>query len=250
MRDDKAMAIYQLNEKLWFPDPANANMGGLLAFGGDLSPERILLAYRMGIFPWFSSSEPILWWSPDPRMILFPGDLHISKSLKRSVKSKKFSATVDTHFSEVITHCAAVPRKRDTGTWITHEMIEAYCTLHKQGYAHSVEVFFEGDLAGGLYGISLGKAFFGESMFGLKTDASKVALVALVRLARHWKFDFIDCQLPTDHLQEMGAKVVRRGRFLSLLAQTIRRPARTGKWNKDAEVCINPPLPSLPQPDE
>lgn len=233
------MTFYRLGEKLWFPDPASAGPEGLLAFGGDLSSERVLLAYRMGIFPWSESSQPILWWSPDPRLILYPGDLHIAKSLKRSIKSKKFSVTVDTRFSDVIERCAHVPRKGEEGTWITHEMIEAYRSLHEKGFAHSVEVFFEGKLVGGLYGISLGRAFFGESMFCLKSDASKVALVALDRLAVAWRFDFIDCQVPTDHLKGLGAREVERDRFLSLLSRTVRYPTLVGRWTREAEACLN-----------
>ncbi len=232
------MTVYQLSKKLWFPDPRNAEPEGLLAFGGDLSPRRVLLAYQMGIFPWYSSGQPILWWSPNPRLVLFPNEMHISKSLKRVIKSKKFTITFDTRFTDVISYCADVPRKDENGTWITDDMIEAYSHLHEQGFAHSVEVFLENELVGGLYGISLGKSFFGESMFSLQNNASKVALAALTDLVKQWEFDFIDCQLPTNHLKGLGAIEIRRDRFLSLLSITKRTPTRQGKWTNEASLSL------------
>ncbi|MCP4295316.1 MAG: leucyl/phenylalanyl-tRNA--protein transferase, partial [Proteobacteria bacterium] len=165
------MTVFQLHDEYIFPDPENAEPEGLLAIGGDLSPQRILLAYRMGIFPWYSLGQPILWWSPDPRLIVEPQCLHISKSLKRTLKSNKFSLRFDEQFQQVIENCAMVERRGQDGTWITKEMLEAYLTLHEMGYAHSVETYFEGKLVGGLYGLSMGNAFFGESMFNHQSDA-------------------------------------------------------------------------------
>jgi leucyl/phenylalanyl-tRNA--protein transferase len=196
-----------------FPHPSLADPSGLLAVGGDLSPERLLLAYAHGIFPWYSQQDPILWWSPDPRLILLPGELKISRSLLRTLKKKIFSVTVDAAFDKVIRACA----KTREETWISAEMIEAYEKLHEMGFAHSVETYLEGRLVGGLYGVSLGRAFCGESMFSLVSDASKVALVALVDYLSRRGFRFIDCQVPTDHLKSLGAKEIPRKEFLDLL---------------------------------
>ncbi|MGC8490268.1 MAG: leucyl/phenylalanyl-tRNA--protein transferase [Syntrophobacteraceae bacterium] len=207
------MPIYRLSDELVFPHPALAGPEGLLAVGGDLSPERLLLAYANGIFPWYSDPDPILWWSPDPRLVLFPGELKISRSLQRTLKKELFTVTIDGAFGRVIRECA----KTREETWITGEMIEAYERLHALGFARSVETFHEGRLVGGLYGVVLGKAFFGESMFSAMSDASKVALVHLVEYLTRRGFQFIDCQTSTPHLKSLGAREVPRSEFLALL---------------------------------
>ena len=209
----KLMPVYRLTEKLLFPHPSLATPSGLLAVGGDLTLERLLLAYANGIFPWYSDPDPILWWSPDPRLVLFPGELRISNSLRRTVKKKIFKVTLDGAFGEVIRACGSTREE----TWLTPEMIEAYERLHEFGFAHSVETFYEGGLVGGLYGVALGRAFFGESMFSVMSDASKVALVFLVEHLSLRGFDFIDCQTPTEHLKSMGAREIPREEFLELL---------------------------------
>jgi leucyl/phenylalanyl-tRNA--protein transferase len=224
------MAIYLLDENIAFPDPALANREGLLAIGGDLSVERLLLAYRTGLFPWYDEESPILWWSPDPRMVLLPKDFKISKSFRQVINSSSFETKFDTSFEEVINKCAAVSRPSQLGTWITEDMIQAYIDLHNAGYAHSVETYRDGKLVGGLYGVSLGKAFFGESMFFLERDASKVALHALVQRLTSWGFHFIDAQQKTEHLQSLGAMPVRRNEFLIMLDKAIQHKTRTGNW--------------------
>ncbi|MCG8339215.1 MAG: leucyl/phenylalanyl-tRNA--protein transferase [Proteobacteria bacterium] len=225
------MPIYRLGTELIFPDPAFADPEGLLAVGGDLSPERLLLAYSMGIFPWYSDDQPILWWSPDPRLIVQPEDVHISKSLQRTIKNGKFTVTFDTDFRSVIQHCSEMKRPDQAGTWITEEMIEAYSLLHLKGFAHSVETYLDGKLVGGLYGVSLGKAFFGESMFSTCSDASKVALAALSRKLADWQFDFIDCQVTTQHLVRMGAREISRNDFLDRLNSALYFDTRRGAWH-------------------
>ena len=199
--------------------------------GGDLSPERLLLAYASGIFPWYSEGDPILWWSPNPRLLLYPGELHISRSLARTLRKGLYAVTRDTDFKTIINACARYRGKKRDGTWITDEMVAAYIDLHEKGYAHSVEVRCEDTIVGGLYGISLGRAFFGESMFSARTDASKVALAHLSNYLLDKKFDFIDCQLPTDHLLRMGAREVHRDQFLKQLAETLKYPSLTGSWS-------------------
>lgn len=193
---------------------------GLLAAGGDLSVPRLLAAYRHGIFPWYSEDEPILWWSPDPRMVLFPDELKVSRSLGKTVRKGKFEITADRRFREVVEGCSG-PRNGQRGTWITPEMIEAYCRLHQAGYAHSVEAWIDGKLAGGLYGVAIGRAFFGESMFARVTDASKVAFVALVRQLQRWQFGLIDCQMKTAHLASFGAREVPRSDFARRLSSLV-----------------------------
>jgi leucyl/phenylalanyl-tRNA--protein transferase len=224
------MTVYRLSKDLIFPDPTLADPEGLLALGGDLSAERLLLAYSMGIFPWYSAGQPILWWSPDPRLVLFPGEVHISKSLQRILRSGKFQVKYDTRFSEVIRRCSAKERPDQDGTWITDQMIEAYCYLHIKGFAHSVETYQKGELVGGLYGISLGHAFFGESMFSNVADASKVALVSLSGKLIDWGFDLIDCQVTTSHLVRMGAHEINRDDFLERLSLALRHPTNRGSW--------------------
>ncbi|WP_457668325.1 leucyl/phenylalanyl-tRNA--protein transferase [Thiolapillus sp.] len=206
-----------------FPDPslAETDPDGLLAVGGDLAPERIVQAYRQGIFPWYGEDQPILWWSPDPRMVLFPDDLHVSRSLAKELRRKRFRVTFDLAFDQVIEACAQ-PRKDEPGTWLTPEMIVAYRALHQLGIAHSVEVWQDGELMGGLYGNALGSVFFGESMFSRISNASKVAFVCLVRSLSRSGYRLIDCQVFTPHLQSLGADLIPRERFLSLLNEQVK----------------------------
>ena len=215
-----------------FPNPELANEDGLLAVGGDLTPEYLIAAYSNGIFPWFNEEHPILWWSPDPRLVLFPNEFKLSKSLSKTIKSGTFSYKTDHDFATVIKSCSLQPRKGQDGTWITNEMTEAYIKLHEIGIAHSFEVYKNNELCGGLYGVSLGKAFFGESMFHLVTDASKVALYNLVQWCLKNKFQFIDCQQPTEHLKSLGAREIPRSEFLLLLKQALKSKTIEGKWTK------------------
>jgi leucyl/phenylalanyl-tRNA---protein transferase len=210
-------------------EKALVSPNGLLAAGGDLTPERILDAYAHGIFPWFSVDEPVLWWSPDPRMVMFPDEFKLSHSLGKTVKSGKFEVRFDTHFREVMQQCAA-PREANEGTWIVPEMIDAYTSLHKLGFAHSVEAWRDGKLVGGLYGMALGKVFYGESMFARETDASKVALVALVEQLRSKAFQLIDCQQETRHLASLGARPIRRREFVQKLKELIHFPLTPSPW--------------------
>jgi leucyl/phenylalanyl-tRNA---protein transferase len=228
------MPIFRLVDEPVFPPPDYADPSGLLAVGGDLSNERLLEAYRVGIFPWYSDDQPILWWSPDPRLVLDLKDFKISRSLRKTLKKGVFQVTFDRAFEEVIQACAVVQRAAQNGTWITEEMREAYINLHGLGYAHSVESWFGGKLAGGLYGVSLGKSFFGESMFHLKTDASKVALATLVEKLKSWDFHFIDSQMTTEHMVRLGAKELPRRIFLKRLQSALRHPTRRGRWRIDA----------------
>jgi len=214
-----------------FPDPREAPKEGLLALGGDLSPTRLLRAYAQGIFPWYNEEDPILWWSPDPRLVLYPGKFKVRKSFHRVLKNRGFTVTFDRHFSEVISHCASVKRKGQEKTWILPQIQEAYQCLHDQGYAHSVEVHLDGKLVGGLYGVSLGKAFFGESMFSLVSDASKVAFKALSDVLGSKGYDFIDCQMETDHMVALGAEVVPRDHFLDELEIALEEPTVPGFWH-------------------
>jgi leucyl/phenylalanyl-tRNA--protein transferase len=223
------MPVYRLGASPRFPPPDEAEEGGLLAVGGDLSPQRLLTGYAMGIFPWYQE-EPILWYSPDPRAVLVPAELRISRRLRRTLSRGHFELRFDTAFEEVIRSCASVPRRGGGGTWITPDMIAAYCTLHELGFAHSSEAWSEGELAGGVYGVSLGGSFFGESMFFRQRDASKAALVALVWQTEAWGFDLFDCQLPTEHLASFGAREWPRDRFLRVLGESVERPTRRGRW--------------------
>jgi len=228
------MPIYRLVDEPIFPPPDYADPSGLLAVGGDLSNERLLEAYRLGIFPWYSEDQPILWWSPDPRLILDLNDFKVSRSLRKTLKKEVFQVTFDRAFEEVIRACASVPREAQNGTWITDEMEKAYIKLHGLGYAHSVESWFGGKLAGGLYGVSLGKCFFGESMFHLKADASKVALATLVEKLKSWEFHFIDSQMTTEHMLSLGAKELPRRIFLKRLQLALRYPTRRWRWRADS----------------
>ena len=224
------MPVYQLSEDFVFPSPYLASKEGLLAIGGDLSPNRLLLAYGNGIFPWYSEGEPILWWSPDPRLVLYPAELKVSRSLKKVFKQDVFEVTMDRAFQEVITECAQVRLENHEGTWIVDDMVLAYCRLHESGFAHSVEVWKDNCLAGGLYGVSLGKCFFGESMFTRQTNASKVALVALVEHLKPLDFAFIDCQITTAHLTRFGAREISRAHYLDELAEALKAATLQGKW--------------------
>ena len=224
------MAIYRLRADLAFPPPSRAERSGLLAVGGDLSPERLLRAYSHGIFPWYEQ-PPILWFSPDPRMLIAPGALHVSRRLRRTLRQGRFELRLDGAFAEVIRSCARVPRPGSAGTWITAEMIDAYVALHELGYAHSSEAWQAGRLVGGLYGVSLGRAFFAESMFHHAPDASKAALTALVWQLEAWGFTVFDCQLPTPHLASLGARPCPRARFLDALAAALETATRRGPWS-------------------
>lgn len=224
------MPVFQLSDELIFPPPELAEDNGLLALGGDLSEARLLLAYSMGIFPWYSEGDPILWWSPDPRLVLLPEELKISRSLGQTIKKGLYKITMDTAFESVIENCAEIHKNDDGGTWITGEMIDAYISLYHSGFAHSVECWYKGKLTGGLYGVSLGSAFFGESMFTKKSDASKMAFAALVRQLREWNFTLIDCQITTRHLVSLGAREIPRGKFINELKAAIKHPAKKGKW--------------------
>ncbi len=210
--------------ELAFPDVelALCEPDGLLAVGGDLSPERLTEAYRNGIFPWYNESEPILWWSPDPRMVLFPERLHVARSLRKLLHKGRYTITFDRDFASVIEQCAAL---REGGTWITRDMRQAYCRLHQLGLAHSVECWRDRKLVGGLYGVALGRVFFGESMFSLETNASKVALVRLVERLREYGYRMMDCQVHSGHLQSLGAQDIPRVEFLRMLKQWRDEPA-------------------------
>jgi len=214
-----------------FPDPALAmdDPNGLLAVGGDLSMRRLLSAYRQGIFPWYSDGQPILWWSPDPRAVLTPDRLKVSRSLRKTLRQGRFTVTCDQAFAEVIGACAG-PRAGGPGTWITGEMMQAYTGLHRHGIAHSVEAWEGDELAGGLYGVALGRAFFGESMFHRRRDASKVAFVHLVRHLQRRGYDMIDCQVGSEHLASLGAEEIDRGEFLDMLTRCLDGPAPAGAW--------------------
>ncbi|MCX7770454.1 MAG: leucyl/phenylalanyl-tRNA--protein transferase [Proteobacteria bacterium] len=211
------MPVYLLSNSLNFPPPYLAERDGLLAIGGDLSVERLLLAYSMGIFPWYSKRTPILWWSPDPRFVIFIDKFHIPKRLARLYKSGKFKYTINKCFKRVVELCAEVHEKNDGSTWITEEMISAYYNLHKKGYAHSIETWENDNLVGGLYGVSIGAIFSGESMFSLVSNASKLALVFLWEHLKNRGFKLIDCQVKSEHLKQFGAESLSRNKFLSLL---------------------------------
>jgi len=224
---------------LRFPPVELASPEGLLAVGGDLRAERLLEAYRHGIFPWYNPGQPILWWSPDPRAVLFPSKLRVSRSLRKTLRRERFTVTLDRAFREVIRSCA-LPRSARVGhgTWITPEMIEAYGVLHERGYAHSVESWSNGELVGGLYGVALGSAFFGESMFTRAADASKVAFVHFTRQLERWGYTLIDCQLPSGHLFTLGAEEIRRRDFMDHLGRALQQSDRPGHWRFEADPAI------------
>lgn len=228
------MPVYILNESLVFPHPMLAEPDGLLAIGGDLGVQRLLLAYSSGIFPWYSENTPILWFSPDPRLVLSLPDLHVPRRLGKTIRSGRFEIEFDGAFENVIRRCSLVSRKGQSGTWITEDMINTYIELHKEGYAHSVETYMEGELTGGLYGVALGGVFFGESMFHDVSDASKVALYRLVEKLKGWGFDFIDSQVPNSHTKRMGGREVTRERFLEMLGQALKKETLRGSWSDAA----------------
>ncbi len=209
---------------------------GLLAIGGDLSPQRLLRAYRQGIFPWYNTGQPILWWSPDPRLVLFPADLRISRSLRKTLRRGALRVTLDTDFAAVVTACAA-PRAEGQGTWITRDIATAYAGLHALGHAHSVEVWQQGRLVGGLYGVALGRVFFGESMFTRISDASKVAFVYLVRQLERWGYELIDCQVYTGHLASLGATLISRAAFGARLDRLADVGGHDGRWVLDPDLA-------------
>lgn len=229
------MPIFQLPHKPVFPHPSLAEPEGILAVGGDLSPQRLLVAYSEGIYPWYSKGEPILWWSPDPRVILNPGELHVPRSLAKTLRRETYLITFDCAFARVIRGCAQL--RQDSGTWITQEMERAYIRLHRLGVAHSAEAWWQENeqtpplLAGGVYGVALGGVFFGESMFTLLPDASKAAFVVLVNRLTAMGFEMIDCQITTDHMRRFGAREISRSAFLSRLETALLRPIPSGPWS-------------------
>jgi leucyl/phenylalanyl-tRNA--protein transferase len=235
--------VYALSRALVFP-PVHHAVDGLLAVGGDLSPERLLLAYGSGIFPWYHDGLPILWHSPDPRCVLLVDQLHVGRSLRRTIAKGAYSVRFDTAFERVIRACKTKPRPGQDGTWITREMERAYVRLHRLGYAHSVETWEGDELAGGLYGVSLGRVFFGESMFAHRSDASKVALVGLADRVRPWGFRVIDAQVATPHTTAMGAVDWPRAQFIEALGEALTHPTRRGSWALTpggAEPALEPP---------
>ena len=214
---------------------ALAEPNGLLAAGGELTVERLLDAYRNGIFPWYSDGQPLLWWSPDPRMVLVPAEIALSRSLRKRLRKRDYEIRTDSSFSEVMRACAE-PRAGQAGTWITREMMGAYSALHRAGYAHSVETWIDGVLCGGLYGVSIGRVFFGESMYSRAADASKLALAHLARQLECWEFGLIDCQMVTAHLASLGAREIRRGDFVRALSELVNYPTRSGPWRFDDDL--------------
>lgn len=216
------MAIYALSDDLVFPNPELSEEDGLLAVGGDLSVDRLLVAYSNGIFPWYNKDEPILWWCPKPRFILKPEDIRISKSMKKIIKKGEFVVTFDNDFEGVISNCKSM-RENEEGTWITDEMMQAYINMHNEGYALSVETYLDGELVGGLYGVIIGKCYFGESMFSKVSNASKIALITLAQRLQELNFEFIDCQVYTEHLESMGAKMVEWDEFKAMIDNGLRK---------------------------
>ena len=221
-----------LGHALAFPplEAALQEPNGLLAAGGDLSPNRLLLAYQQGIFPWFSPGDPILWWSPDPRMVLVPGELHVPRSLAKTLRHKPYEIRFDTAFRQVIEACSASPRPGQDGTWIVPDVVDAYCRLHELGWAHSAECWMDGELVGGLYGVAIGKMFYGESMYARRPDASKLAFVHLVRWLHEAGFGLIDCQMRTAHLSRFGGREISRDAFVHSMRQLILEPGIAGTW--------------------
>lgn len=225
--------VFLLSDALAFPPPERASPEGLVAIGGDVAPQRLLLAYSQGIFPWPTQGAPLLWFSPDPRFVLQPRAAVIGRTLKKQIARGRYELRADTRFVDVMRACAAVPRPGQAGTWITDELVAGYTRLHELGFAHSIEAYEDGDLVGGLYGVSLGHAFFGESMFALRPDASKVAFATALAHFLRWGIDLVDCQVPTAHLASFGAVAWPRARFLAVLRETVAHPSRVGAWTLD-----------------
>jgi leucyl/phenylalanyl-tRNA--protein transferase len=228
------MTIFLLSDKIAFPPQHLAEKEGLLAIGGDLSEKRLLLAYQMGIFPWYSTDDPIMWWTPDPRFVLYPHELRISRSLRKVMNKKTFTIRIDTDFYQVINSCSDIRKEKQEDTWIVDDMITAYCKLHDAGFAHSFEAWKDDELVGGLYGISLGKCFFGESMFSYQSNSSKVAFAFMVEYLQKRAFNFIDCQVTTTHLIRSGAREITRKCFLRELGNALKYPTLKGKWHNES----------------
>ncbi len=236
------MREFRSDNDYFFPPVSDASPEGLLAIGGDLSVHRLLEAYRLGIFPWYNPGQPVLWWAPDPRTVLYLDRFKISRSLGKSIRNRGYKITLDQAFAQVMRGCA-MPRRdeSDGGTWITASMYDAYCELHRLGYAHSVETWSaDGELIGGLYGVALGRVFFGESMFSRATDASKVALATLVAQLKAWSFRLIDCQIASDHLFRLGAQSISRERFMRELSQSLFHDDNKGSWQLDPGLNLCP----------
>jgi leucyl/phenylalanyl-tRNA---protein transferase len=227
------MPLYLLSEKLAFPSPDQADAEGLLAVGGDLSPQRLVLAYSTGIFPWYSEGEPILWWSPDPRMVIRPEEYHPSKSLQKEARKKTYRISMDEAFEQVLDECALVPRHDQEGTWITQGMKQGYTELFQHGVAHSIECWLDDQLVGGLYGLSLGKVFFGESMFSKRSNTSKLCFWALNDFAQNYGLEFIDCQLHNPHLESLGAYTIPKKEYLQWLYPALQHDTHLGSWTED-----------------
>lgn len=228
------MPVFRLDDRLVFP-PVHLSEDGLLAIGGDLRPERLLLGYTQGIFPWYAENLPILWHSPDPRMVMTTRDLVVGKSLKKAIRRRPYQLRMDTAFAEVLAGCSSVPRPGQTGTWLIPEMVDAYLQLHALGFAHSIEAWDGDQLVGGLYGVSLGAAFFGESMFARAPDASKIAYVTAVRQLDAWRIGLIDCQVHTEHLERFGAYEVPRLDYIEMLKVALDQPTRRGRWELELD---------------
>jgi len=224
------MPIYRLTKELVFPPPEGASDEGVVAIGGDFSPERLVLGYSQGIFPWPIDGLPLLWFSPDPRFVLPPRAAHLSRSLRKSIRRDTYEVRADTAFADVLRECADAPRPGQEGTWITDELREGYEDLFDLGFAHSIEAWRDDELVGGLYGVSIGRAFFGESMFATEPDASKVAFATLLGNLAAWEFDVVDCQVHTAHLERFGARDVPREDYLRVLRRAIAAPTRRGHW--------------------
>lgn len=232
----RALPVYKLDHRLWFP-PVDHAEEGLLAVGGDLRPERLLLAYSSAIFPWYEEGLPILWHSPDPRMILDVKAMHVPRSLAKQMRRRPYALKLDTAFRDVMKACAKAPRPGQAGTWITEAMLAAYVRLHELGFAHSVEAWQDDKLVGGLYGVAIGSMFFGESMFARAEDASKIAFATLVDQLVRWDTTHVDCQVYTEHLSRFGAEEWSRARYLEVLATAVKRPTRRGKWRFDPDLA-------------
>lgn len=233
MRVDPAFPWLDEGEHFCFPPLEGTSPDGILCSGGNLSPGMLLSAYRQGIFPWFNETDPIIWWSPDPRFVLLPEELHVSATMRKLIKKNRFRLTLDTAFDQVIERCSGVPRPGQRGTWITGDMMEAYRRMHVLGYAHSAEAWLDDTLVGGLYGLSLGSAFFGESMFSLAADASKAAFIPLVWRLRDEGFTLIDSQVQTAHVESLGGKSIPRATYMEYLAAALARPGIQGNWGQE-----------------